>query len=277
MNKLIVVRGGGDIASGTIHRLYKAGYKKILVLESEKPAAIRRAASFCEALYEGMVYVEGVIGIKLNPKEFDKGLEAAFKGGMIPVCCDPLGKEISRLRPEIIVDAILAKKNMGTFKGMAPVVVALGPGFYAGKDADYVIETMRGHNLGRIITEGCALENTGVPGEIQGVSKERVIYSPVNGKIKASKEIGDIVKEGDIIAEIKTSDGNVTLIRATISGVLRGIIRDGYIVTDGLKIADIDPRIEEKENCFTISDKARNIGGSVLEIVSAHYNADDKF
>ncbi len=276
MKELIIVRGGGDIASGVIHRLYKAGYRKILVLESEKPTAIRRSVAFCEAVYEGMVYVEGVIGIKLNPKEFEKGMESAWKGGMIPVCCDPVGEIISKLRPEIVIDAILAKKNLGTFKGMAEVVIGLGPGFYAGKDADYCIETMRGHNLGRIITEGSALADTGVPGEIKGIGKERVIHSPAEGNIKNIADIGDIVKKGDIIAQVETSGGEIIDIDATISGVLRGIIRDGYYVKAGLKIADIDPREAEKENCFTISDKARNIGGSVLEIVSAHYNADDK-
>ena len=276
MKKLIIVRGGGDIASGVIHRLYKAGYRKILVLECEKPMAIRRSVAFCEAMYEGMVYVEGVIGVKLNPQEFDKGMESAWKGGMIPVCCDPMGENISRLRPEIVIDAILAKNNLGTFKGMAEVVIALGPGFFAGKDADYVIETMRGHNLGRIITDGEALPDTGVPGKIQGIGKERVIHSPADGIIRNTAEIGDVVKKGEIIANIEGTDGKKTPVEASITGVLRGIIRDGEDVKTKLKIADIDPREEEKDNCFTISDKARNIGGSVLEIVSAHYNADDK-
>lgn len=148
---------------------------------------------------------------------------------------------------------------------MAPLTIALGPGFEAGEDVDYVVETMRGHDLGRIIEEGCAIPNTGIPGLVGGVSKERVIHSPAAGQIRNQAQIADIVEQGQILAYV-----GETPVKATITGVLRGIIRDGYEVFEGMKIADIDPRKEEKKNCFTISDKARCIAGSVVEILMNH-------
>lgn len=175
---------------------------------------------------------------------------------------DSRGKIIEKLKPTAVIDGILAKKNFGTKRTMAPITIALGPGFSAPEDVDIVVETMRGHNLGRLITEGTASANTGIPGIIAGIGKERVIYSEFNGYIKNIEKIGSVVEKGDIIAVVGENH-----IYSPISGVLRGIIRDGYKVSEGLKIADVDPRIEEKENCFTISDKARNIGGAVLEAV----------
>ena len=170
----------------------------------------------------------------------------------------------------VVVDGILAKRNLGTYKEMAPLTIALGPGFCAGKDVDVVIETKRGHNLGRVIREGEAYPNTGIPGNIGGYTSERVIHSEKRGILKNKKNIGDIVKKGEVIAVIE-GEGEETLVRATIDGILRGLIRDGFPVTEGFKIADIDPRKEELENCFTISDKARCIGGSVLEVVCRYF------
>ena len=165
-----------------------------------------------------------------------------------------------------VVDAILAKKNLGTHRGMAPITVALGPGFEAGVDVDAVIETRRGHQLGRVIRQGCAEENTGVPGIIGGYGKERVIDSPAAGVLRNVKKITDTVHKGEIIAIVETDRGEVP-VPATIEGLLRGLIRDGYPVTEGFKIADIDPRVEEYNNCFTISDKARCIAGGVVEAI----------
>jgi len=179
---------------------------------------------------------------------------------------DPLGKCIDEMAAQgkvsALVDAILAKRNLGTTKDMAPVTIGLGPGFSAGEDVDYVVETMRGHDLARIITEGPAIPNTGVPGMVGGVSKERVIHSPGTGRIHNIAHIADIVEKGQILAYV-----GETPVEASITGVLRGIIREGYNVPLGMKIADIDPRKEEKKNCFTISDKARCIAGSVVEIL----------
>jgi xanthine dehydrogenase accessory factor len=261
----IIVRGGGDLATGTIHRLVKAGYL-VLVLETDYPAAIRRQVSFCEAVYEGEAVVEGVRAVRIPDTDH---MEAVQKRGCVPVLVDPQGESIRRLKPDIVVDGILAKKNLGTTRDMADLTIALGPGFCAGADVDVVIETKRGHNLGRIITQGTAVPNSGIPGNIGGYTKERVIHAKEAGVIKNVRKIGDIVTAGDRIATIETENGSVPVL-ATITGIIRGLIRDGYPVTKGFKIADIDPRQEELANCFTISDKARCIAGSVLEVVSGY-------
>lgn len=255
---VIVVRGGGDLASGVIHRLHRCGYR-VLILESEKPSAIRRMVSFCEAVYDGEAFVEGVLSHRVESLE---ECEAVWEAGEIPLLVDPACDCLKKQRPAALVDAILAKKNLGTTSAMAPLTIALGPGFEAGEDVDYVVETMRGHNLGRIIEEGCALPNTGVPGMVGGVSRERVIHSPASGIIRNKAGIADLVEKGSVIAYV-----GETPVKATIAGVLRGIIRDGYQVGTGMKIADIDPRAEEKQNCYSISDKARCIAGSVVEIL----------
>ncbi|NKF05558.1 EF2563 family selenium-dependent molybdenum hydroxylase system protein [Clostridium gasigenes] len=258
MEDIIVVRGGGDIATGTIQKLYRSGFK-VLVLEIDKPTAIRRNVAFSDAVYNGNTTVEGIkASLAKNEYEINKN----WDNKIIPIAVDSSGELINKIKPNIVIDAILAKKNMGTCKKMAPITIALGPGFNAGKDVDIVIETMRGHNLGKLIFEGSAIENTGVPGEIGGYSKERVIYSNNDGVIKNISNIGDIVEKGQVIALI--GEENVL---ATISGILRGIIKDGTDVCKGLKIGDIDPRLKELENYNTISDKARSIGGGVLEAV----------
>jgi xanthine dehydrogenase accessory factor len=257
-NETIVVRGGGDIATGTIHKLHRSGFK-VVVLDIEKPTAIRRSVCFSEAIYEGEFIVEGIKAVRANNIN---EIKKALAENKIPVVIDPKGNYINIIKPEIIVDAILAKRNLGTNMSMADITIALGPGFQAGKDVNVVIETMRGHNLGRVIFKGEAQKNTGVPGDIMGYTKERVIYSSSDGIIKSVKEIGDLIKQDEIIAYVNNAP-----IRATMNGILRGLIRDGSKVTQGLKIADIDPRLKEKNNCNTISDKARNIAGGVLEAI----------
>lgn len=189
----------------------------------------------------------------------------AWENREIPLIIDPDGKRIKELQPEAVIDAILAKKNLGTSKDMAPLSIGLGPGFCAGKDVDYVIETKRGHRLGRVIAQGSAVPNTGVLGIIGGYGAERVIHAPASGNIQVLTQIGSIVKQGQTLARI----GDI-LVPATLDGVLRGIIRDGFAVEKGLKIANIDPRTEEKENGATISDKARCIAGGVLEVLVKH-------
>ena len=193
-------------------------------------------------------------------------MERIWKKDGVPVLVDPAGLSIAALRPAVVVDAILAKKNLGTTKEMAPLVIALGPGFTAGEDVDVVIETKRGHNLGRVIRSGRAVPNTGIPGIIGGYGKERVMHAQAEGILRNAASIGDIVEARAVIAEIETENGTVP-VEASLSGLLRGLIRDGYPVTKGFKIADIDPRKEELQNCFTISDKARCIAGSVLEVI----------
>lgn len=271
---LIVVRGAGDLATGTIHRLKKAGFR-LLVLEAEHPAAIRRQVALSEAVYAGSARVEDVEAVRMdvdlaekkNRKELlEQEMERIWKKDGVPVLVDPAGLSIAALRPSVVVDAILAKKNLGTTKEMAPLVIALGPGFTAGEDVDVVIETKRGHNLGRVIRSGSAVPNTGIPGIIGGYGKERVMHAQAEGILRNAASIGDIVEARAVIAEIETENGTVP-VEASLSGLLRGLIRDGYPVTKGFKIADIDPRKEELQNCFTISDKARCIAGSVLEVI----------
>lgn len=271
---LIVVRGAGDLATGTIHRLKKAGFR-LLVLEAEHPAAIRRQVALSEAVYAGSARVADVEAVRMdvdlaekkNRKELlEQEMERIWKKDGVPVLVDPAGLSIVALRPAVVVDAILAKKNLGTTKEMAPLVIALGPGFTAGEDVDVVIETKRGHNLGRVIRSGSAVPNTGIPGIIGGYGKERVMHAQAEGILRNAASIGDIVEARAVIAEIETENGTVP-VEASLSGLLRGLIRDGYPVTKGFKIADIDPRKEELQNCFTISDKARCIAGSVLEVI----------
>lgn len=263
---LIIVRGGGDMATAVVHRLWSAGFR-VLVLETEHPAAIRRQVAISEAIYEKTACVEGMTAVCIALAD---EMDAVLRAGKVPVLADPDGKAISVLQPDVVIDAIIAKKNLGTRMEMAPMTIALGPGFEAGVDVHAVIETMRGHNLGRIITNGFALPNTGIPGKIAGYAAERVIHAQAEGVLKNVRHIGDFVLAGETIAVIETESGQVP-VEASITGLIRGLIRDGFPVTRGFKIADIDPRKEEYKNCFTISDKARCIAGSVLELVCAQY------
>ena len=263
-DEVILVRGGGDLATGTIHRLWSAGLK-VLVLEAEQPAAIRRQVSVSEAVYEGEAVVEGMRATLVQT--LDEAVVVWCRGD-VPVMVDPKGALIPQVRPAVVVDAILAKRNLGTTRDMAPLTIALGPGFTAGEDVDFVVETKRGHRLGRIIREGIAVPNTGVPGVIGGYSSERVVHAAREGIFHELRAIGDVVEPGDVIAEIEAFDGTRTPVTTCIGGILRGLLRDGHPVTMGFKVADVDPRREELENCFLISDKARCIAGSVLELVA---------
>lgn len=279
MNKkiLIICRGGGDLATGIVHRLFRAGFP-VLVLETDSPAAIRRQVSFSEAVYDGTATVEGVTAERIASAN-RASVNHVLEGGRVPLLVDPEGSSIPLLKPDIVVDAIIAKKNMGTAKEMAPLVIGVGPGFTAGEDVDLVVESMRGHNLARIFTTGAALPNTGIPGNIGGFTKERVLHAEAAGYMKNIRQIGDIVEKGEEIARIyekMTEDGtffgSYVSVEASISGIIRGLIREGYHFQKGFKIADIDPRESELANCFTISDKARSIGGSVLEAVCGYVN-----
>ena len=279
MNKkiLIICRGGGDMATGIVHRLFRAGFP-VLVLETDSPAAIRRQVSFSEAVYDGTATVEGVTAERIASAN-RASVNHVLEEGRVPLLVDPEGSSIPLLKPDIVVDAIIAKKNLGTAKEMAPLVIGVGPGFTAGEDVDLVVESMRGHNLARIFTTGSALPNTGIPGNIGGFTKERVLHAEAAGYMKNIRQIGDIVEKGEEIARIYekmtedgTFSGSYVSVEASISGMIRGLIREGYHFQKGFKIADIDPRESELANCFTISDKARSIGGSVLEAVCGYVN-----
>lgn len=267
-NLRIIVRGGGDLATGVIHRLWRAGFTP-LVLECTRPAAIRRQVALCEAVYTGSATVEGMTGVLINSLS---EAVAIWQAGKVPVLVDEAGDCIKVLQPDIVIDAIIAKRNLGTNMGMAPLTIALGPGFEAGRDVHAVVETKRGHNLGRVISAGSAAPNSGVPGIIAGFGKERVLHAPAAGVLHVVQDIGSVVVQGQLIAEITAEDGVVVPVEATLTGIIRGMIREGFVVTKGFKIADIDPRQEELANCFTISDKARCIAGSVLELVCGYAN-----
>lgn len=262
MKDLIIVRGGGDLATGTIYKLKKSGFP-VLILEVAQPSAIRRNVAFCEAVYQGTQTVENMT---CYLAESLAQAQQFLNEGKLAVLVDPAGESIAALNPLAVVDAILAKKNLGTNKRLAPITVALGPGFRAGEDVDAVIETKRGHNLGRVLWEGTAAPNTGIPGIIGGYGIERVIHCPAKGILRNVKKITDTVSKGEVIAVVEMENGIVP-VEATVDGILRGMIRDGYPVQIGFKMADIDPRIDEYNNCFTISDKARCIAGGVLEAI----------
>lgn len=260
MKDLVIVRGGGDLATGTIYKLRKCGFP-VLVLEIASPSAIRRNVAFCEAVYQGSQQVEDMTCYLAGTVEEARRL---VEQNQLALLVDPAGDAIRQLKPLAVVDAILAKRNLGTHRGMAPITVALGPGFTAGVDVDAVVETQRGHNLGRVLWQGAAAPNTGVPGIIAGYGRERVIHSPAAGVLRNVCKITDTVRRDQVIAVVENPAGDVP-VKATLDGLLRGLIRDGYPVTEGFKIADIDPRAEEYQNCFTISDKARCIAGGVVE------------
>ncbi len=257
-NNLVLIRGAGDIASGIALRLYNSGFK-IVMSEISKPSSIRREVCFSEAIYDNETIVEGIAAVKASNLEDIKNILHVKK---IAVAIDEKNELYKELKPDIVVDAILAKKNLGTSMDMADIVIGVGPGFCAGVDCKAVVETSRGHDLGRVIYEGYAKKNTGIPGVIAGVSKDRVIYSLNAGILHVKAKIGDMVKKDDIIAYVDKTE-----VKATINGVLRGLLRDGYEVSEKFKIADIDPREDEQKNCFSISDKARSVGGGVLEAI----------
>jgi len=252
---LVVVKGAGDLASGVAVRLRRAGVKLVMT-EIAHPTAIRRTVSFCRAVWENAAVVEG---IRARLAENDaQALEIADTGD-IAVLVDPDAKCVKTLKPDAVVDAMLAKRNLNTAITDAPVVIALGPGFIAGVDCHAVVETMRGHNLGRVFTEGAALPNTGKPGNIAGYTEQRILRAPCDGVWRTAYAIGSHVEAGETVATVDT-----TPVPSPLTGVLRGLLPDGTPVTCGMKSGDVDPR-DKPEYCATVSDKARAIGGGVLE------------
>lgn len=253
----VVVRGGGDLASGVIYRLAKAGFP-VTVTELAHPLAIRRAVAYASAVYEGEITVEGLTARRV---ERAADVPAVLAVGEIPVLVDDTGTALTALKPAVVVDARLAKRNLGTTMEDAPLVIALGPGFEVGKDCHAVIETNRGHGLGRVIWNGSAEPDTGTPGNVQGHAADRVLRAPVDGYVTPRAAIGDRLAKGDTVAVV----GDL-LIVAPFDGVLRGLIHPSVAVTRGMKIGDVDPRAV-REHCFTISDKSLAVGGGVLEAI----------
>ena len=254
---LVLIRGAGDIATGIALRLYRGGLR-VVMTDLPQPTAIRRTVCFSQAIVLGETTVEGVRAVRADTAS--QALERLAEG-VVPVLPDPALTCLTSLRPDALVDAILAKKNLGTHITDAPVVVGVGPGFTAGMDCHAVVETMRGHTLGRVIYDGAALPNTNIPGLIGGYAGERVLRAPADGVFHQILNIGDEVKAGDIAGEV---DGQP--MRCTIGGVLRGLLADGTPVHKGMKSGDVDPRCRP-EYCTTASDKALAVGGGVLEAI----------
>jgi xanthine dehydrogenase accessory factor len=250
---LIVVRGGGDIGSGVIWRLRRVGFP-VVVTELQRPLTIRTTVAFSTAVSLGSITIEGIEGVLVATER--EALDVASTAA-IPVLVSP---GIPEIGASVVVDARLAKRNLGTSRDQAPFVVALGPGFSAGDDCDAIIETMRGHDLGRVIWDGPAEPNTGVPGEIGGESGKRVIHAELAGALSWDRGIGDTVDEGEVLGWI---DGRP--VRTRITGTVRGLLGVGP-VTDGLKIADVDPRFDP-DAVWRISDKALSVGGGILEAI----------
>lgn len=253
---LVVIRGGGDLATGVALRLYRSGME-VAVCETAMPTSIRRTVCFSEAVRLGETKVEGVTARLAEAEAVPDLLEQ----GIVPVLVDPAGACIAHLAPDAVVDAVIAKRNLGTRMDMAPVVVAAGPGFTAGVDCHAVVETMRGHYLGRVIYDGSALPNTNIPGLIGGYAGERVLRAPADGVFRGARQIGEQVKAGDVAGYVE----GVPMV-CTIDGVLRGLLADGVPVKRGMKSGDVDPRCAP-EHCLCASDKALAVGGGVLEAI----------
>ncbi len=254
---LVLIKGAGDLASGVALSLYRCGFR-LAMTEIARPLMVRRTVSFGEAVYEGFTQVEGMVAARVaDPWQAVEVIES----GKIPVLVDPEAACLQALHPAILVDAIMAKRNIGTRISDAPLVVALGPGFSAGVDCHAVIETNRGHNLGRVIEQGSAEADTGVPGDIGGKSAERLLRAPVAGVVLALAAIGEWVAEGQVVARV-----GVQPVTARTAGVLRGMIRSGAQVPAGTKIGDVDPRAEVS-HCYQVSDKSLAIAGGVLEAI----------
>jgi xanthine dehydrogenase accessory factor len=282
---LALIRGGGDLGTGVALRLHRAGWR-VIITELLQPLVIRRTVAFASVIYDGSIEVENTIGLCIHADQIEREAETCWAADQIPVVVDPDRIAAAQLYPIAVIDAIMAKRNRGTQIGDAPIVVGLGPGFTAGVDCHAVIETQRGHNLGRVYYRGAALPDSGTPGNVGGQDTQRVVRAPVDGVFYAQRKIGDRLKAGDVIGRVITVDVSLTdsaawrlaaidrdasqplgiVVKTKIDGVLRGILHDGLKVSANTKIADVDPR-GEVENCFTVSDKSWAVGGGALEAV----------
>lgn len=258
---LIAVKGAGDLATGVIHRLTRAGFQ-VVASELAQPTVLRRTVAFAEAVTQERITVEGITACHASTLD---EVAQIFTRGDVPVVIDADGAFIRALRPAVLVEATLSKRNSGITINDAPIVIALGPGYEAGKDAHAVIETNRGHNLGRVYLSGCAEPNTGVPGMIGGYAAERLLRAPCAGLLYGLRQIGDAVQAGETVAIVKKGEIS-SPISSAIPGILRGLVRDELPVHADMKVGDVDPRAT-RDSCFTISDKSRAVAGGVLEAV----------
>lgn len=260
MDTRVLIRGAGDLASGIALRLFRSGFL-VMMTEVREPTTVRRTVAFSPAVYLGKTTVEDVTGVRCDSVKVG---EECLKQGLIPIIVDETAEIIEKWKPNVVVDAIIAKKNLGTGKEDAPTVIGVGPGFTAGVDCHCVVETKRGHYLGRCIWNGSAIPNTGIPGMIGGYGVERIIRASGAGRFTGAVAIGDEVKAGDLVGYVEERP-----VRAQIDGVVRGLLQDGVMVYEGMKAGDVDPRCE-RSHCFSVSDKASAIGGGVLEAILHH-------
>src|SRR5262245_10682527 len=258
---LVLIRGGGEMASGIAHRLHQC-HLRVLITEVAQPTAVRRTVAFAEAAYQGCQTVENVKAVLVT--SVAEAL-AQWQQGAIPLFIDPEAKIRDEFKPSVIVDARMLKKSGDTRLADAPLVIGVGPGFTAGDDVQAVVETNRGYHLGRVIWQGSAEPDTGAPAPVAGHREARVLRAPTSGRFSALRQIGDRIQVGEIVADV---DGRP--IRSEISGLLRGMLHDGISTLVGMKVGDVDPR-GERGYCDSISDKARAIGGGVVEAIFHSY------
>lgn len=256
-NPIILLRGGGDLATGVAARLHRAAFR-VLVIELEKPLALRRNVAAAQAIYAGEIDIEDLHAVRV---ESLPAARRAWEKGDLPVMIDPEGRSLEGLSPQVIVDARMRKQPPEWGIEVAPLVIGLGPGFTVGVDCHAVVETQRGHDLGRVIWSGQAAPDSGVPEQVSGFEADRVLRSPAPGHVHPEVHLGAVVQAGSIVAIVDGSE-----VRASFNGVLRGLVHENVLVVEGMKIGDLDPRLEIR-NAFLISDKSLAIGGGVLEAV----------
>lgn len=262
LDLVVLIKGAGEMATGVAWRLYNSGFK-VVMTEAPRPLAVRRAVSYSEVLYTKSKVVEGV---EARLADSPDQIAAFWEQGVMPVLMDPELTLLEQLQPPVLLEATIAKRNTGISKNMAPLVIALGPGYEAGVDAHFVVETNRGHNLGRLYTEGRAEPNTGIPGTIAGKSWERVLRAPIGGVFEPRLDLGDMAEKGEVVATVAGEP-----VIANVGGILRGLLRGGTEVVMDQKLGDVDPR-GDSAFLHTISEKARCVGGSVLEAIMRVYN-----
>jgi xanthine dehydrogenase accessory factor len=261
-NLVVLIRGGGEVASGVSHKLARARFR-VCMTETSQPLAVSRGVAFCEAVYDGEKVVEGITAkLVASPSQ----IEEVWRQRKLPIIVDPEALVKDRLKPAVLVDALMAKQNLGTKLSDAPLVIGLGPGFQAKRDAHVVVETNNSERLGRVIVEGGAEENTGIPVAIGGLTEERVLHSPIDGQFLTDREIGDMVAAGDIMASVAGQQ-----FKAEISGVVRALLRNGTMVGKGVKLGEIDPS-RDRAAPFTIRPRVRAIAGGVLEAILMRFN-----
>jgi len=261
-NLVVLIRGGGEVASGVAHKLACAHFR-VCMTETSYPLAISRGVAFCEAVYKGEKEVEGIIAKRVESAD---QISEVWRENKLPVIVDPEASLKETLKPQVLVDAIMAKRNLGTKISHAPLVIGLGPGFQAGKDVHIVVETNNSENLGKVILEGKAEEATGVPIAVGGLTFNRVLHSPADGQFQTERDIGDLVTAGGLIASVAGKP-----INAEIDGAVRALLRSGTAVKKGTKLSEIDPS-GDKEACYTIRPRVRAIAGGVLEAIMMRYN-----